>query len=130
MVISPYAIPGLKKPKKVSMIDTDDIVNVVCAFLKTDKIKVMDGLKGAKSICYARDWCVHFIIKYNDFSLAEIGNFFGGRHYSTIINARDRVIKKLYGREELFHDKYVFDYKSINELLKMKYVHINSAPAA
>ena len=39
----------------------------------------------------ARHWCMFFCCTEKAGSLREIGLFFGGRHYSTVIHARDTI---------------------------------------
>lgn len=120
-----WIIPGLKNNCRKG--SADWIIEQVCEVLCVSSLKVINDAKGTKSISYARDWCIWFIIKHHKmYSLGEIGSMFSNRHYSTIICARNRVIERLYNKEYVLNRKYVRDYKKIREIINPYLdVHIN-----
>ena len=53
-----------------------------------------------KSITQPRQVCMYLIRKHTDYSLKEIGNYFGGRDHTTVMHAIKTVQKRLEGEAE------------------------------
>lgn len=66
------------------------IVGHVCNYFSIDK-KDMVGKKKTKQLVEARHIAIYLITEYISAPLTTIGEFFGGRDYSTIIHARDKI---------------------------------------
>ena len=55
----------------------------------------MDGAKRTNRIAYPRQIAMYISREITDYSLPKIGRCFGGRHYSTVIHAHEKIQKKL-----------------------------------
>lgn len=61
----------------------------------------MDGTKRTNRIAYPRQIAMYISREITDFSLPKIGQCFGGRHYSTVIHAHEKIQKNLKNDESL-----------------------------
>lgn len=61
----------------------------------------MDGTKRTNRIAYPRQIAMYISREITDFSLPKIGQCFGGRHYSTVIHAHEKIQNNLKSDESL-----------------------------
>lgn len=70
------------------------IISEVAQFYQLDS-EAIKGQGQNKSISAARNVAMYLIREMTDLSLQEIGDIFGNRHYSTVINSVKRIDKLL-----------------------------------
>ncbi len=72
----------------------DKICDAVCNYYNVTKQELV-GKKKNKEIVDPRQICMYLITELMDTPLKVIGNYFGGRDYSTIIHARDKIAMQI-----------------------------------
>jgi chromosomal replication initiator protein len=55
------------------------------------KLSDLQGKRRTRSVALPRQICMHVARRMTDYSLAEIGGFFGGRDHSTVLYADDKI---------------------------------------
>jgi len=81
-----------------SNITPDKIKTTVCKNFNL-KISEIDSKKRTNKVAYPRQIAMYLCRTMTDYSFTQIGNFFGGRHYTTVMHACD-VIQKDIGMDE------------------------------
>ena len=76
--------------EQISSITTEKIIDQVCKYYKVRKEDLV-GKKRNKEIVDPRQVCIYIITKLLDIPLMSIGEAIGGRDYTTVIHARDKV---------------------------------------
>lgn len=95
-IISPYAIPGLKRqfmPKRISKMNADEIVDTVCEYFGFDRKEISVKSRERKYV-YARSLSAYLVRKHTKLSLNEVSKLFGSAitdhttiiHYQKLIN--------------------------------------------
>ena len=78
----------------------EKIKQIVCNHFDIN-LDEMDGTKRTNRIAYPRQIAMYISREITDFSLPKIGQCFGGRHYSTVIHAHEKIQKNLKSDESL-----------------------------
>ena len=76
----------------------DKIKTTVCHKFNL-KISEIDSSKRTNKVAYPRQIAMYLCRDLTDYSYTQIGNYFGGRHYTTVMHACD-VIQKEIGKDE------------------------------
>ncbi len=88
------AVRDILRSKEDFLPSADTIIQEVARFYELDA----DALRGQsqnKEISTARNVAMYIIREMTQLSLAEIGQQFGGRHHSTVLNSINRVEKNM-----------------------------------
>jgi len=93
-VLKDMIIEGEKK------ITIDLIQKKVSEYFDT-KLSDMRAKKRSKAIAYPRQIAMYLARQMTDYSLPEIGEYFGGRDHTTVIHACDKIEKELKTRRGL-----------------------------
>ena len=72
------------------MLTADNIVEAVCSFYKIQRSD-LTGKKRNKEIVEPRQICAYLMTELLSIPLVTIGQSLGGRDYTTIIHARDKI---------------------------------------
>ncbi len=72
------------------MLTFEQIVDVVCVYLRINKTKLFDKSR-KREIVYARQVSMLMMTKYTTATLKTIGEYFDGRDHTTVIHAKDRI---------------------------------------
>jgi chromosomal replication initiator protein len=80
-------IVSVRKPVSI-----EDIARAVAARFNL-KLSDLQGKRRSKSIALPRQICMHVARHMTEYSLQEIGGFFGGRDHTTVMYADDKVDK-------------------------------------
>ena len=91
-------------------IKADDIIGCVCSFFNISK-KDLLGKKRNKEFVEPRHICMYLINELMSLPLMTIGQIMGGRDYTTVIHARDKV-------EELIKNNHKIEVE-VNDLKNM-----------
>ena len=94
------AVRDILRAKENFLPSADTIIQEVARFYELDS----DALRGQsqnKEISTARNVAMYIIREMTQLSLAEIGQQFGGRHHSTVLNSINRVEKNMKEQPEL-----------------------------
>ena len=94
------AVRDILRAKEDFLPSADTIIQEVAHFYELDG----DALRGQsqnKEISTARNVAMYIIREMTQLSLAEIGQQFGGRHHSTVLNSINRVEKHMKEQPEL-----------------------------
>lgn len=75
-------------------LDANDIITAVCSYLKISKADIMSKKK-TKDVAQARHIAVYLIYNLLSMPLSNIGQIFGGRDHTTIMNSRDQITSRL-----------------------------------
>ncbi len=75
-------------------LDAERIISTVCDFFKVDRDDLL-GKKKNKEIVEPRQLCMYLIYDMLNIPLKAIGNLFGGKDHTTVINARDKIQKQI-----------------------------------
>ena len=59
------------------------------------RLSDLKGRKRNKAVVYPRQVAVYLARELTDYSLPELGEFFGGRDHTTILHAYDKIQKEL-----------------------------------
>ncbi len=81
-----------------SNVTPDKIKTTVCHKFNL-KISEIDSSKRTNKVAYPRQIAMYLCRTMTDYSYTQIGNYFGGRHYTTVMHACD-VIQKDIGKDE------------------------------
>lgn len=79
--------------EKKEGIDSSDIINAVCTYYRINKNDLLSKKK-TKTISDARMIAIFLVCDLLSIPLVNIGQIFGGRDHTTIIHARDKILKK------------------------------------
>ncbi len=108
------AVRDILRAKEDFLPSADTIIQEVARFYELDS----DALRGQsqnKEISTARNVAMYIIREMTQLSLAEIGQQFGGRHHSTVLNSINRV------------EKYRKNQPEFNEIIRDITNAVNSA---
>ena len=81
-----------------SNVTPDKIKTTVCHKFNL-KISEIDSSKRTSKVAYPRQIAMYLCRNMTDYSYTQIGNYFGGRHYTTVMHACE-VIQKEIGKDE------------------------------
>ena len=94
------AVRDILRAKENFLPSADTIIQEVARFYELDAAAIT-GQSQNKEISTARNVCMYIIREMTQLSLAEIGQQFGGRHHSTVLNSINRVEKMMKTQPEL-----------------------------
>lgn len=94
------AVRDILRSKENFLPSADTIIQEVARFYELDSA-VLRGQSQSKDISSARNVAMYIIREMTQLSLAEIGQQFGGRHHSTVLNSINRVEKMMKEQPEL-----------------------------
>ena len=94
------AVRDILRAKENFLPSADVIIKEVCRFYDIDE-SALRGQGQSKDVSTARNVAMYIIREMTQLSLAEIGQCFGGRHHSTVLNAVNRVEKMMKAQPEL-----------------------------
>ena len=94
------AVRDILRAKENFLPSADTIIQEVARFYELDTAAIT-GQSQNKEISTARNVSMYIIREMTQLSLAEIGQLFGGRHHSTVLNSINRVEKMMKTQPEL-----------------------------
>jgi len=94
------AVRDILRAKENFLPSADTIIQEVARFYELDAAAIR-GQSQNKEISTARNVAMYIIREMTQLSLAEIGQQFGGRHHSTVLNSINRVEKMMKAQPEL-----------------------------
>ena len=94
------AVRDILRTKEDFLPSADTIIQEVARFYELDSSAIR-GQGQSKDISTARNVAMYIIREMTQLSLAEIGQQFGGRHHSTVLNSINRVEKMMKDQPEL-----------------------------
>ena len=94
------AVRDILRAKENFLPDPETIIQEVARFYELDSTAIR-GQSQNKEIANARNVAMYIIREMTQLSLAEIGQKFGGRHHSTVLNSINRVEKQMRDQPEL-----------------------------
>ncbi len=94
------AVRDILRAKEDFLPSADTIIQEVARFYELDS-EALRGQSQNKEISTARNVAMYIIREMTQLSLAEIGQQFGGRHHSTVLNSINRVEKNMKTQPEL-----------------------------
>ena len=94
------AVRDILRSKENFLPSADTIIQEVARFYELDGA-ALRGQSQSKEISTARNVAMYIIREMTQLSLAEIGQQFGGRHHSTVLNSINRVEKVMKDQPEL-----------------------------
>ena len=94
------AVRDILRSKENFLPSADTIIQEVARFYELDAAAIT-GQSQNKEISTARNVAMYIIREMTQLSLAEIGQQFGGRHHSTVLNSINRVEKMMKAQPEL-----------------------------
>lgn len=94
------AVRDILRAKEDFLPSAETIIQEVARFYELDS-DVLRGQSQNKEIATARNVAMYIIREMTQLSLAEIGQQFGGRHHSTVLNSINRVEKMMKEQPEL-----------------------------
>ncbi len=94
------AVRDILRSKENFLPSADTIIQEVARFYELDSA-ALRGQSQSKEISTARNVAMYIIREMTQLSLAEIGQQFGGRHHSTVLNSINRVEKVMKDQPEL-----------------------------
>ena len=94
------AVRDILRAKEDFLPSADTIIQEVARFYELDS-DTLRGQSQSKEISSARNVAMYIIREMTQLSLAEIGQQFGGRHHSTVLNSINRVEKNMKEQPEL-----------------------------
>ena len=94
------AVRDILRAKENFLPSADTIVQEVARFYELDA-SALTGQSQNKEISTARNVAMYIIREMTQLSLAEIGQQFGGRHHSTVLNSIKRVEKNMKDQPEM-----------------------------
>jgi chromosomal replication initiator protein len=98
----------LKEKDDEAGIDPEKIIETVCDYFGIGK-ELVTGKSRKAEIVEARNIAIYLVRELNGMPLINIGQLFGGRDHSTIINSRDKVAISLTGTNK--NDYIIKDIK-------------------
>ena len=93
------ALKDIKKEDKESL-NIDKIIKVCCDYFNVSKDD-LTGKRKTKEIVEPRQICMYIITEFLDMPLISVGEAFGGRDYTTVIHARDKIARNIKTDEKL-----------------------------
>lgn len=78
----------------------EKIKTIVSRYFHID-VTAMESSKRTNSVAYPRQIAMYLCREMTDYSLPKIGNLFGGRHYTTVMHACDKIQSGLKNDEQL-----------------------------
>lgn len=94
------AIRDILRSKEDFLPSADTIIQEVARFYEMD-VETIRGQSQNKEVSTVRNVAMYIIREMTQLSLAEIGQLFGGRHHSTVLNSINRVEKTMKDQPEL-----------------------------
>ena len=94
------AVRDILRAKENFLPSADTVIQEVARFYELDSSAIR-GQGQNKEIANARNVAMYIIREMTQLSLAEIGQKFGGRHHSTVLNSINRVEKQMRDQPEL-----------------------------
>ena len=94
------AVRDILRAKENFLPSADTVIQEVARFYELDSAAIR-GQSQNKEISTARNVAMYIIREMTQLSLAEIGQQFGGRHHSTVLNSINRVEKMMKTQPEL-----------------------------
>lgn len=94
------AVRDILRAKEDFLPSADTIVQEVARFYEMDS-EVLRGQSQNKDVATARNVAMYIIREMTQLSLSEIGQHFGGRHHSTVLNSINRIEKNMKEQPEL-----------------------------
>ena len=94
------AVRDILRAKENFLPSAETIIQEVARFYELDAAAII-GQSQNKEISTARNVAMYIIREMTQLSLAEIGQQFGGRHHSTVLNSINRVEKMMKTQPEL-----------------------------
>lgn len=98
MTISAYAIPGIKECDREALFGVDAKVNriieKVASYYSITETQ-MKSKSRRRQVVTARHLCIYFLRLNTQLSLKYIGNLFGGRDHTTVLNSLSVVKSQL-----------------------------------
>lgn len=94
------AVRDILRAKENFLPSADTVIQEVARFYELDSAAIR-GQSQNKEIASARNVAMYIIREMTQLSLAEIGQKFGGRHHSTVLNSINRVEKQMRDQPEL-----------------------------
>ncbi len=94
------AVRDILRSKENFLPSADTIIQEVARFYELDSA-ALRGQSQSKEISTARNVAMYIIREMTQLSLTEIGQQFGGRHHSTVLNSINRVEKVMKDQPEL-----------------------------
>lgn len=94
------AVRDILRAKENFLPSADTVIQEVARFYELDAA-ALQGQSQNKEISTARNVAMYIIREMTQLSLAEIGQQFGGRHHSTVLNSINRVEKMMKTQPEL-----------------------------
>ena len=88
------AFDGLLEEDRNGGVSADDIIDAVCKYFDIARQEIV-GKKKSKDIVEPRMIAIYLICEILEIPLVSIGKMFGGRDYSTMIHARDKISDEL-----------------------------------
>lgn len=78
----------------------EKIKTIVSRYFKI-KVSDMESSKRTNSIAFPRQIAMYLCRELTDYSLPKIGNLFGGRHYTTVMHACDKIQDEIKDNESV-----------------------------
>ena len=94
------AVRDILRAKENFLPSADTIIQEVARFYELDAAAIR-GQGQSKELVNARNVAMYIIREMTQLSLVEIGQKFGGRHHSTVINSINRVEKQMKDHPEM-----------------------------
>jgi chromosomal replication initiator protein len=94
------AVRDILRSKEDFLPSADIIIQEVARFYELDA-EALRGQGQSKDIATARNVAMYIIREMTQLSLAEIGQQFGGRHHTTVLNSINRVEKMMKSQPEM-----------------------------
>ena len=94
------AVRDILRAKENFLPDPETIIQEVARFYELEAAAIR-GQGQNKELSNARNVAMYIIREMTQLSLAEIGQKFGGRHHSTVLNSINRVEKQMKNQPEL-----------------------------
>ncbi len=94
------AVRDILRTKEDFLPSADTIIQEVARFYEMDS-EVIRGQSQNKDVATARNVAMYIIREMTQLSLSEIGQQFGGRHHSTVLNSINRIEKNMKEQPEL-----------------------------
>jgi chromosomal replication initiator protein len=94
------AVRDILRSKEDFLPSADIIIQEVARFYELDA-ESLRGQGQSKDIATARNVAMYIIREMTQLSLAEIGQQFGGRHHTTVLNSINRVEKMMKTQPEM-----------------------------
>jgi len=78
----------------------EKIKTIVSRYFKI-KVSDMESSKRTNSVAFPRQVAMYLCREVTDYSLPKIGNLFGGRHYTTVMHACDKIADEIKNNESV-----------------------------